>query len=162
MLHDSLSGFDADADEVIEVSIWKPLDIQIDRRSIDLQLRAADDVDLALQNREGFQRMMILLALGNQLLWPPAWPEGIGELRNSEDAFAVELPSFLLCHARQQAEIFFFNRLLPAPGLKFTLGTMPNEAPRSKLRGITELNFEDFSEAEANPVASYGECSSSK
>jgi len=34
-----------------------------------------------------------------------------------------------------------------------------NEAPRSKLRGITELNFEDFSEAEANPVASYGECS---
>jgi hypothetical protein len=36
-----------------------------------------------------------------------------------------------------------------------------NEAPRSKLRGITELNFEDFSEVEANPVASYGECSSS-
>jgi len=37
----------------------------------------------------------------------------------------------------------------------------PNEAPRSKLRGITELNFEDSSEAEANPVASYGEYSSS-
>ena len=36
-----------------------------------------------------------------------------------------------------------------------------NEAPRSKLRGITELNFEDFSETEENPVASYGECSSS-
>ncbi len=33
-----------------------------------------------------------------------------------------------------------------------------NEAPRSKLRGITELNSEDFSEGEANPVASYGEC----
>ncbi len=32
-----------------------------------------------------------------------------------------------------------------------------NEEPRSKLRGITELNSEDFSEAEANPVASYGE-----
>ena len=37
-----------------------------------------------------------------------------------------------------------------------------NESPRSKLRGITELNFADFSEAEANPVASYGECSSSR
>jgi serine protease Do len=37
-----------------------------------------------------------------------------------------------------------------------------NEGPRSKLRGITELNFEDVSEAEANPVASYGGCSSSK
>jgi hypothetical protein len=35
-----------------------------------------------------------------------------------------------------------------------------NEAPHSKLWGITELNFEDFSEAEANPVASYGESSS--
>jgi len=33
-----------------------------------------------------------------------------------------------------------------------------DEAPRSKLRGITELNSEDFSEGEANPVASYGEC----
>ncbi len=39
--------------------------------------------------------------------------------------------------------------------------TRMNEAPRSLLRGITELNSEDFSEAEANPVASYGECSSS-
>ena len=35
-----------------------------------------------------------------------------------------------------------------------------NEAPRSKLRGITELNFAGFSEAGANPVASYGEYSS--
>jgi hypothetical protein len=41
------------------------------------------------------------------------------------------------------------------------MGLVANESPRSKLRGITELNFEDFSEAEANPVASYGECSSS-
>ena len=38
---------------------------------------------------------------------------------------------------------------------------VPTEAPCSKLRGITELNFEDFSEAEANPAASCGECSSS-
>jgi len=37
----------------------------------------------------------------------------------------------------------------------------PNEAPRSKLRGITQLNSEDFSEAEAKPVANYGECSGS-
>ena len=36
-----------------------------------------------------------------------------------------------------------------------------NEAPRSKLRGITELKSEEFSE-EAFPVASYGERSSSK
>ena len=36
-----------------------------------------------------------------------------------------------------------------------------NDAPRSKLRGITEHSFEDFSETELNPVASYGEYSSS-
>jgi hypothetical protein len=36
------------------------------------------------------------------------------------------------------------------------------EAPRSKLRGITELNFEDCWEAEANPIASYVAYSSSK
>ena len=35
-----------------------------------------------------------------------------------------------------------------------------NEAPRSKLRGITEHSFKDFSETEPNPVASYGEYSS--
>ena len=32
-----------------------------------------------------------------------------------------------------------------------------NDAPRSKLRGITEHSLEDFSETELNPVASYGE-----
>jgi len=41
----------------------------------------------------------------------------------------------------------------PRPPLK-------HEAPRSKLQSITELNFEDSSEAEANPVGSYGEYSS--
>ena len=47
-------------------------------------------------------------------------------------------------------------------GLALFLAGTFTEAPRSKLQGITELNFEDFSEAEANPVASYGECSSSR
>jgi hypothetical protein len=46
-------------------------------------------------------------------------------------------------------------------GVARTLSTV-NEAPRSKLRGITEHRFEDFSETEMNPVASYGEYSSSK
>ncbi len=42
---------------------------------------------------------------------------------------------------------------------KSQVGESPslNEAPRSKLRGITEHSFEDFSETELNPVASYGE-----
>jgi hypothetical protein len=36
-----------------------------------------------------------------------------------------------------------------------------DEASYSKPRGITELNFENFSEAEANHVANDGECLSS-
>ena len=95
VLHDSLSSFDADADEVIEIAIWKPLDIQKDRCTLDLQFWAADDVDFSLSNREGFQGMVILLALGSEPLWPPAWPEDVGELRDGEDAFAVELPLLL-------------------------------------------------------------------
>ncbi|HWF62361.1 MAG TPA: Eco57I restriction-modification methylase domain-containing protein [Nitrospira sp.] len=49
-----------------------------------------------------------------------------------------------------------YKRIMP----KYKHAHFPNsnEAPRSKLRGITELNSEDFSEGEANPVASYGEC----
>jgi hypothetical protein len=35
-----------------------------------------------------------------------------------------------------------------------------NDAPRSKLRGITEHSFGDFSDTELKPVASYGEYSS--
>ena len=53
------------------------------------------------------------------------------------------------------------SRYIQGNLLSYSILFMANEAPRSKLRGITELNFEDFSEAEANPVASYGECSSS-
>lgn len=39
---------------------------------------------------------------------------------------------------------------------------LSNEAPRSKLRSITGHSFEDFSETELNPVASYGEWPSSR
>jgi hypothetical protein len=61
---------------------------------------------------------------------------------------------FIRLHAHTQKTLGHFcpSLISNTPALrKF------NEAPRSKLRGITELNFEDFSEAEANPVASYGE-----
>ena len=43
------------------------------------------------------------------------------------------------------------------PNFAFLVPEAGNEAPRSKLRGITELNFEDFSETKVNPVTSYGE-----
>ena len=68
--------------------------------------------------------MVILLALGSEPPWPAPWPEGIGQLRDGEDALALALLSLLLCHARQKAEVVFLNRLLPTPDLKLALGTM--------------------------------------
>ena len=70
MLNHSLAISETKADKIVKVTIWKPLDIQIDRRAYRLQLRAADDVDFALSNRESFQGVAILLAPASQLLWP--------------------------------------------------------------------------------------------
>lgn len=69
--------------------------------------------------------MVILLAHTGEAFRSAARPEGVGELGDSKDAFGVELLSFLLRHARQQAEVVFLNRFLPALGLKLALGTMP-------------------------------------
>lgn len=59
----------------------------------------------------------------------------------------------------EQAE----GKLHEAGGKTFLLADLAriNEAPYSLLRGIIELNFEDFLEVGTNPVAGYGECSSS-
>ena len=55
MLNHSPASPETKADKIVKVTIWKPLDIQIDRRAFRLQARAADDVDFALPNRESFQ-----------------------------------------------------------------------------------------------------------
>ena len=95
MLNHSPAGPETKADKIVKVTIWKPLDIQIDRRAFRLQARAADDVDFALPNRESFQGVVILLALVSQPLWPSTWAKGVGELGYAENAFAVELFSAL-------------------------------------------------------------------
>src|SRR5262249_44281747 len=99
VLHKPVSGLEADANEVVEVVIWKPLDIQVDRRALDLQFGATDDVDLSFTNRQSFQGMMILLTLGSESPWPSTRPKGVGKLGDGKDALAVELLSFLRCHS---------------------------------------------------------------
>src|SRR5207245_2857846 len=94
-------------------------------RALNRQLRASDDVDLALTNRKRFQRMVIPLGLCDKPLWPAAWPEGEGKLRDGEETFAVELFSFLLRHPGQEAEVVFFNRFLPTLSLELALHAMP-------------------------------------
>ena len=69
--------------------------------------------------------MVILFALVRVSPCSSARPEGVGELRDGENAFAVELFSILLGYTTQQAKVVFLYSLLPASGLKLTLDTMP-------------------------------------
>ena len=62
---------------------------------------AADDVDFLLPNRQRLQRVVIFLALVALPPGPAAGPEGVGELRDGEDAFAAEFLAFLRAHAGQ-------------------------------------------------------------
>jgi hypothetical protein len=50
MLDEGISRFEPNADEVVKVPIWKALDVQINRRALNVQFRIAGDVDLALPN----------------------------------------------------------------------------------------------------------------
>ena len=43
------------ADQVVEIAIRQPLDIQINGRAFDLEFRAANDVDFLLPNRSRLQ-----------------------------------------------------------------------------------------------------------
>ena len=51
--------------------------------------------------------------------------KSVGQLGYRKDAFGVELLSFLLRHARQQAELILLYTLTAAPGLELALAAMP-------------------------------------
>src|SRR6266700_3703410 len=125
MLFNRLAVSDTNTNEVIEITIRQPLDIQINRCSFNLQFRTTDDMDFLFPNRERLQRMMVLLPLIVQSLWSSPGPESVGKLSDCKDAFTVEFPALLFRHPRQQTEIVLFNRFLPTPELVFTLCTVP-------------------------------------
>jgi hypothetical protein len=57
VLDNLLGDFDANSNEIVELTIWNSLNIQIDWCSRNFQFRATDDVDLALPDREGLERV---------------------------------------------------------------------------------------------------------
>ena len=65
----------AQADEVVEITVEQPLDIQIDGRAFDLEFRAADAVDFLLANRQRLERVVIFLAFVALPFGPAAWAE---------------------------------------------------------------------------------------
>src|SRR5262245_9977467 len=84
-------------------------------------------MDFPLPDCQSLQSVMIFLALVPESLGPPAWAESVRELVESKNALAVEFLSLLLLHIRQQAQVIFFQRLVPASALKFTFVTMAVE-----------------------------------
>ena len=90
---------DAQADEIVEIAVGQTLDIEIDRRAVDLQFRAADYVYLLLPNRQRLERVVIFLPFVAKPLGPAPRPERVGELRNGEDAFTAEFLALFRAHA---------------------------------------------------------------
>ena len=87
VLNSSVGRVEANTDEVIEVAIWKPFDIEIDWCTLNLQFWTADDVDFVLSYRESLERVVIFLIFASEPLGPSAWTERVGELGDREDAF---------------------------------------------------------------------------
>ena len=81
-------------------------------------------MDFALPDREGLQRMVVLLASVSHMFRPSTRSEYVGELSNRENPFVHEVFSFTLCHIIQKTKVIFFNSLLLASDLVFALGTM--------------------------------------
>ena len=123
------------ADQVVEIPVRKPLDIQIDGRAFELQFGAADDVDFLLPNRQRLQRVVILLPFVAQFFGSATGPERVRELGDGENAFTVELRALFLGHVRQQTEIVLLHRLLLATGLEFARSavTVQNEVGRLRI-----------------------------
>jgi len=54
---------------VVEIAVRQAFDIQINRRAVDPQFRAAIDVDFLLSYRQRLERMVIFLAFYRTAVW---------------------------------------------------------------------------------------------
>src|SRR5262249_23883158 len=99
-------------------------DIQIDGIRLEVQFRLSSDVNLALSESECSQSMRMRIWFGSETLGLPSCTEGIGRLRDGENAFAMLLLPFFFSQARQQDQLILLDSELVAASLKLTLGAM--------------------------------------
>src|ERR1700752_197836 len=97
----------------------------MDVGTVELWVRNAYSVDFILSDRERPRRLIMLLLSASRHSAATAGAERVGQLGHGEDALGVELLSFLLRHARQQAEFILLYTLTAAPGLELALAAMP-------------------------------------
>jgi hypothetical protein len=112
---------DANSDQVVEIAVREAFDIKVDRRTVEFRVLDADRMNLVLADCECSQRMMVLLVLASGLSVSSMRTKSVGQLGYRKDAFGMELLSFLLRHARQQAELILLYTLTATPGLELAL-----------------------------------------
>lgn len=85
----ALITFQPKPDQVVKITIWKPLDIKIYRRSLDLELRITDEMYLFFAESQRLQRVVVFLGSSRQSLGAAAWTKSVRELVDRQNAFAV-------------------------------------------------------------------------
>jgi len=133
VLDGGVAHSDPNPNQVVEVPVWQALNIEVNRSTFDLHSWTAYDVDFSFSDRSGLQRVVISLSLVLQFFWAVPGSEGVRELGDGEDAFAVESGALFFCHISQKTEIVSVDSFLPATRLKLTFSTVPvqNEIRRS-------------------------------
>ena len=92
--HSTLRAVKMNTDQIEEVTIRNPLDIENHRRTLDPQLDLADHVRLPLANRESLQRVMILFGSRCKSLRATAGSKSVRELIDCENPFLIQTCSF--------------------------------------------------------------------
>jgi len=61
------------------------------------------------------------------------WTEGVGELMDGKDPFAIELPNFFRGYSTQKTEVILLDGLRSAHALKWTGGAVVIQQDRWQL-----------------------------
>src|SRR5215831_18397936 len=80
VLNSAVSGSDANAYQVVEITVRQALDIQIDRGAVEFRIQEIDDVYLVLADRERPQRIMKFLRLASRFPAASSRTKRVGEL----------------------------------------------------------------------------------
>jgi hypothetical protein len=75
VLNDRVARFGSNPNPIIEASVGQTLYIQVNRRAIDLNFRAANDVEFFLTDCQCLQRVMVFLSLILEPSWSAARSE---------------------------------------------------------------------------------------
>src|SRR5262249_22744764 len=106
---------DDQADQVIEPLVRVALHIEVDADRAGRQRRRPEHIDPFVPHGEGLQGGRVTVGAGWRPLALAPGSEGVGQLRDGEDALAGVRLDLLLLHAPQEADVVLLGCLLLAP-----------------------------------------------